>query len=43
MESQDTHVHDDGAVHQNHNSDEQETSKSEPTGHSHDGENYHTH
>lgn len=43
MESQDTHVHDDGAVHQNHNSDDRDGSSPEPTGHSHDGENYHTH
>ena len=43
MESQDTHIHDDGAVHQNHNSDEPDVSSPEPAGHSHDGENYHTH
>ena len=43
MESQDTHVHDDGGVHQNHNSDDRDGSSPEPTGHSHDGENYHTH
>ena len=43
MESQDTHVHDDGAVHQNHNSDDRDGSSPEPTGHSHDGENFHTH
>ena len=43
MESQDTHIHDDGAVHQNHNSDDRDGSSPEPTGHSHDGENYHTH
>jgi ABC-type antimicrobial peptide transport system permease subunit len=43
IESLDTHIHDDDAVHKDHNSDEPDVSSPEPAGHSHDGENYHTH
>src|SRR6056300_796358 len=43
VESQDVHIHDDGAVHKNHNSEKKDSAKQEPAGHSHDGENYHTH
>ena len=43
VESKDTHVHKDGTVHEDHNSEKKDTVIQEPAGHSHDGENYHTH
>ncbi|MDC0593956.1 HupE/UreJ family protein, partial [Candidatus Marinimicrobia bacterium] len=43
IESPDTHIHDDGAAHKDHNSVKEESANQEPVGHSHDSENYHTH